>query len=100
MKTQISFAGSAHLLQTASRLLLLLAICVIPFAQAQAQATTILYDQLNNQKLNSTDSNDSGIFPPGAASPLTISSCRQGGPGQSPKSTRRERIRGLVRRKF
>jgi hypothetical protein len=58
MKKQINVAGSAHLLQTASRLLLLLAVCAIPFMQAQAQATTILYDQLTNQKLNSTDSDD------------------------------------------
>ena len=58
MKKQINIAGSAHLLQIASRLFLLLAVCAIPFTQAQAQVTTTLYDQLNHQRLNMTDSED------------------------------------------
>jgi hypothetical protein len=38
MKKQISITGSAHLLQTASRLLLVLAVCAIPFAQAKGSS--------------------------------------------------------------
>src|SRR2546423_14183671 len=53
MKKQITFAVSAHLHQTASRLLLLLVVCAIPFAQANG--SSVLYDQLNNQKSGSTD---------------------------------------------
>src|SRR2546423_12569 len=56
MKKQFTFAGSAHRHQTAFRLLLLLAVCAIPFAQANG--SSVLYDQLNNQKLNSTASED------------------------------------------
>src|SRR3954463_10251735 len=56
MKKQIHVPASAHLLRRAFRLLLLLAVCAIPFAQANG--SSILYDQLNNQKSGSTDSVD------------------------------------------
>ena len=56
MKKQIRVPGSAHLLRGAFRLLLLFAVCAIQFAQAQG--STVLYDQLNNQKTGSTDSVD------------------------------------------
>src|SRR5204862_6914963 len=48
--------GSAHLLRKPFRLLLLLAVCAIQFAQARG--STVLYDQLNNQKSTGTDSVD------------------------------------------
>src|SRR5256714_13305006 len=56
MKKQITFAVSAHLHQTASRLLLLLVVCAIPFAQANG--SSVLYDQLNSQNSGSTVSVD------------------------------------------
>jgi hypothetical protein len=46
---------------TASYLFLFLTVWVIPFARANG--ASILYDQLNNQKLDSTDSNDFWDFP-------------------------------------
>src|SRR5256885_14504379 len=54
MKKQIRVPGSAHLLRTAFRLLLLLAVCAIPFAQANG--SSVLYDQLTNQNAGSPDS--------------------------------------------
>src|SRR2546423_12926829 len=56
MQKQINPTVKVHLLRTASRFLWLLAVCAIPFAHAQG--SSVLYDQLNNQKLNSTASDD------------------------------------------
>src|SRR4051812_46542122 len=56
MKKQIRVPGSTDLLRRAFRFLLLLAVCAIPFAQAQGSA--VLYDQLNNLGAHSTDSDD------------------------------------------
>jgi hypothetical protein len=61
MKKQISCAGSPHLSLTVSRLLLLLAICLIPVAHASG--SNVLYDQLNNQHSTGTDSDDFSDLP-------------------------------------
>src|SRR3954466_4658683 len=56
IRKQINRPSAARFLRTTFPLLLFLAICTIPLARAQG--STILYDQLNNQGPQSTDSDD------------------------------------------